>query len=109
MEELRIIVDSGTGYGWRIDGKERSLQLTDSMKAESRDWSGGDQGRWQCWLELRALEECLKEEFSRLAGRMVLVRPDASTTVAAVNGGGGGSGDEANLDAVCTAWRCAES
>ena len=35
MEELRIIVDSGTGYGWRIDGKGRSLQLTDSMKAES--------------------------------------------------------------------------
>ena len=45
MEELRVIVDSSTGYGWRIDGKERSLQLTDSMKAESRDWSGNDQGR----------------------------------------------------------------
>ena len=42
MEEIRITLDAGTGYGWRIDGRVRSLDFTAPELAVAKDWAPGE-------------------------------------------------------------------
>ena len=91
MEEVRITIDAGTGYGWRIDGKVRSLGFESPELATAADWGPDEKAEWQPWNELLAVEKCLQEESARLAGLTVLIKPDATTTVRYVNKGSGPS------------------
>jgi len=91
MTGVRIFVDAGTGYGWRIDGHDRTAEFEGSVLARAEDWPEGQAEMWQPWKELWALRYCLEEEGERLAGSVVLVQPDATTTVAYVNKGSGPS------------------
>ena len=71
MAEIRLLVDAGTGIGWRLEGKTRSLQLTPDMRAAAREWANGERGEYQCWNELLALEACVTEEADLLQGTLV--------------------------------------
>ena len=91
MKELRICVDAGTGFGWRIDGADRTAEFEGDVLAKSLEWGAGEEELFQPWKELLALQRCLEWESAVLAGHSVLVRPDATTTVAYVNKGSGPS------------------
>lgn len=91
MTGIRIFVDAGTGYGWRIDGVSRSADFEGPVLARASEWLGEQQEMWQPWKELWALRYCLEEMGERLTGASVLVQPDATTTVAYVNKGSGPS------------------
>ena len=91
MEELRLTVDAGTGVGWRLDGKGVTAEVNPAARLVAKDWADGDQEKWQCWNELKALELAVEGECEALSGRMVLVRADAVTTVRYVNKGSGPS------------------
>ena len=47
MEEIRITLDAGTGYGWRIDGQFRSLGFESAALAAAADWKVGEKQEWQ--------------------------------------------------------------
>jgi hypothetical protein len=92
MTELVVTVDAGTGLGWRLEGKQRSEELTAEARAVAREWADAAEGdKWQCWKELLAVERCLLEEKQALQGAFVLVRVDAVTSVAYINKGKGSS------------------
>ena len=91
MEEVRVTLDAGTGYGWRIDGRVRSLGFDSPALATAADWKPDEKQEWQPWNELLAVEKRLIEEAGRLGGLTVLIRPDATTTVRYVNKGSGPS------------------
>ena len=91
MTGIRIFVDAGTGYGWRIDGVSRGAEFEGEVLARSKEWELEQADMWQPWKELWALRYCLEEEGERLEGASVLVQPDATTTVAYVNKGSGPS------------------
>ena len=62
------------------------------LKAVAAEWDdSGERDFAQCWKELKALQYCIEAECKLLVGKTVLVRPDASTTVAYVNKGSGPS------------------
>ena len=75
MEEVRVALDAGTGDGWRIDGRVRSLGFDSPALATAADWKPDEKQEWQPWNELLAVKKCLIEEAGRLAGLTVLVRP----------------------------------
>ena len=91
MAEVRIHVDAGTGYGWRVDGRDHTAEFEGAMSAVAAQWPGDEVDLFQPWKELLALQYCIQSEGEGLAGRMILVRPDATTTVAYVNKGSGPS------------------
>lgn len=92
MSEVRILVDAGTGYGWRLDGRVRMHEFGVGLKAVASDWAEiGELEFARCWKELKALQYYIEAECESLAGKAVLVRPDASTSVAYVNKGSGSS------------------
>ena len=91
MTGVRIFVDAGTGYGWRIDGVSRSADFEGPVIARAAEWLADQKEMWQPWKELWALRYCLEAEGERLAGASVLVQPDATTTVSYVNKGSGPS------------------
>jgi hypothetical protein len=109
MTELVVTVDAGTGFGWRLEGKERSEELTPEARAVAGEWSGAEeQELWQCWKELLAVERCLLEEKEHLTGSFVLVRVDARTSVAYINKGKGSSvflsGVMRRIFRLCLRW-----
>ena len=92
MTELVVTVDAGTGLGWRLEGRQRSEELTEEARAVAREWADAAEGDlWQCWKELLAVERCLQEEKEKLQGVFVLVRVDARTSLAYINKGKGSS------------------
>jgi hypothetical protein len=91
MTELVLTVDAGSGYGWKLEGLVRSEQMSEDARFVAREWAHGEEELWQCWKELLAVKECLLEEKERLAGRFVLVRADATTTIRYINSGKGNS------------------
>lgn len=92
MTELVVTVDAGTGFGWRLEGKERSEELTEGARAVAREWvDPNEREMWQCWKELLAVERCLEEELQQLGGAYLLVRVDAKTSEAYLNKGKGSS------------------
>jgi hypothetical protein len=97
MREVRILVDAGTGFGWRLDGVSRSHEFGAHVRAAAGDWDADEAALWQPWKELMAVEKCLLAEGDSLRGALVLLRPDATTTVRYINKG---SGPSAKLTAV---------
>ena len=99
MCEVRILVDAGTGLGWRLDGVSRSHEFGAHARAAAGDWNADEAALWQPWKELMAVdpEKCLLAEGDSLRGALVLLRPDATTTVRYINKG---SGPSAKLTAV---------
>jgi hypothetical protein len=60
MTEVRILVDAGTGYGWRVDGKIRMHEFGAGLKAVAAEWDdSGERDFAQCWKELKALQYCI--------------------------------------------------
>ena len=41
-EEVRVTLDAGTGYGWRIDGQFRSLGSESAALVAAADWKAGE-------------------------------------------------------------------
>ena len=93
MAELRIFVDAGTGYGWRLCGQNHTAEFEGHVLAKAADWEDDQQDLWQPWKELWALYYAIEAECEAMAGCDVLVRPDATTTVAYVNKGSGPSAE----------------
>ena len=92
MEELVLTVDAGSGFGWRLDGINRTEGVTEESRLVAAEWvDHEDMEWWQCWKELVAVERAVFAEASKLKGKMVLVRADAVTTVRYVNKGSGSS------------------
>ena len=58
-EEIRITLDEGTCYNWRIDGQFRSLRFESAALAAAADWKAVEKQEWQPWNELLAVEKCL--------------------------------------------------
>ena len=111
MDEVIVTLDAGSIYGWRIEGRVRSLRFNSPALATAADWKPGEKREWQPWNELLAVEKCLIGEAGRLAGITVLIRPDATTPIRYVNKRSGPSKMltaiiyyEANLDYLSETW-----
>jgi hypothetical protein len=49
MTELVVTVDAGTGIGWRLEGRQRSEELSERARAVAREWEDAAEGDpWQC-------------------------------------------------------------
>ena len=91
MWAVRIQVDAGTGFGWRVDDVCRSHEFGPHARAAAGEWELEELDLWQPWKELLAVERCLLQDGEQVRGCTVLIRPDASTTVRYVNKGRGSS------------------
>ena len=55
MSEVRILVDAGTGYGWRLDDRTRMHEFDVDLKAVASYWVEiGELEFVRCWKELKA-------------------------------------------------------
>ena len=56
MREVRIQVDAGTGFGWRLDDAYRSHEFGPHVRAAAGEWTPKELELWQPWKELLAVE-----------------------------------------------------
>jgi hypothetical protein len=61
MKELRICVDAGTGFGWRIDGADRTAEFEGDVLAKSLEWGVREEELFQPWKETSVA--CVAEVF----------------------------------------------
>ena len=91
MQELRIICDAGTGWGYRLDGDARQLEMGERSVGKAGEWTDEELELWQPWKELLAVEKAISERAEELQGRNVLLLTDATAVVRYINKGSGPS------------------
>ena len=91
MQEVRVVADAGTGWGYRLDGEHRGVVLTDASIAQAGEWEEDERELFQPWKELLVFEKMLEVEGDRLKGRAVLFLSDATAAVRYINKGSGPS------------------
>ena len=91
MQEVRVIADAGTGWGYRLDGVARGLEWGEGSVAQAGDWSQAESELYQPWKELLVVEKMLEVEGERLRGASLLLLSDATAAVAYINKGSGPS------------------
>ena len=91
MQEVRVIADAGTGWGYRLDGVARGLEFGEGVVAQAGEWSEGEREYYQPWKELVVFEKMLEIEGERLRGASLLFLSDATAAVAYINKGSGPS------------------
>ena len=89
MTQLRLWVDAGSNYGYRLDGQERSVEWTRDSLAVAADWEDNDGEMHHVHKEMKAVLLAVEAEVDRLRGKRVLLLVDAMATVRyLVNGTG---------------------
>ena len=91
MQEVRVMADAGSGWGYRLDGEVRSLELSAEVVAHAGEWSDEERDMFQPWKELLVVEKMLELEGGRLKGASLLFLSDATAAVSYMNKGSGPS------------------
>ena len=91
MQEVRVMADAGSGWGYRVDGVMRGLEMGEDVVAQVGEWSEVEREFFQPWKELLVLEKLLEVEGEALRGASLLFLSDATAAVRYMNKGSGPS------------------
>lgn len=84
MCDLRILSDASSGgFGYRLDGEDRSMKWQNQGKAVAVEWDKEDSE--QVFREMQAVEEAVIRETSALKNRTVLIGTDSVAVKKYVN------------------------
>ena len=105
--ELRLQIDAGSGFGYRVDGVDRAVEWGDYSRAVAGDWTPEEAEMWQVHKELWSVHRMLEVDGDAIVGRTLVVWTDCRGVLRYLRVGMGGS-DVLTDMAKKIWWRCVE-